>query len=159
MSGHHLPLLPVPVLIIVPIVITPVIAIIILIITTEDVYGIIGLASLGKGIFPAGELVIVSPQQTREGDIDEGSSQSCLRHHIHSDGLGKAAHIPNLCHTTKEWDVGNSDEGVVGVTDTFLSINEIEFPAREIGLTTVVPRSLRTLVCRSESPRSHRTAG
>ena len=79
----------------------------------------------------AWQLIIVSPQQSSKGHIDERCPKPCVLHHISSCSLAPA-HVSDLREAGEERNVGDSDEGSVRVTNTLATVEEVKFPERKL---------------------------
>ena len=86
-----------------------------------------GAAAVRSGHAAAGQLVLVTPEQTGEGNVDEGCGQA-LTEHIDPGGLHDAGVVSDLPHASQVGHIGDGDEGSLGVSHTLGLIEEVEFP-------------------------------
>ena len=73
------------------------------------------------------QLVIITPEQTGKGNVDERCGQSLLEH-IHPDCLLDAFIVSDLPHAGQVGHIRDGDEGRLGVSLTLGLIEEVEFP-------------------------------
>ena len=77
------------------------------------------------------QLVLVTPEEAGERDVDEGFGQALLED-IDAGGLHEPAVVPDLPHPGQVRHVGDGDVGGVGVSHTLGLVEEIEFPRNTI---------------------------